>query len=88
MSDEKPFTQRIIRALKNEPKIVGRYDLLKSCVPSGQWSLEDTSDLNWAVTALIEQGRITEEQVQIEGTGHEGPPVYEYVYRIVKDTKK
>ncbi len=87
MSD-KPWTQRVIRALKNEPRITGRYDLLKSCVPSGQWSLEDTSDMNAAITSLLDSDRIREEQVQIEGTGHEGPPVFEYVYSIVKEGKK
>jgi hypothetical protein len=85
---EKPWTQRILRALRNEPRITGRYDLLKSCVPSGQWTLEDTADMNAAVASLIENGQILEQKVQIEGTGEEGPPVFEYVYSIVKDKLK
>ncbi len=87
MSD-KPWTDRVLRALRNEPRITGRYDLLKSCVPSGQWSLDDSCGMNHAVNDLIEVGKIREEQVQIEGTGHEGPPVFEYVYSIVKEVKK
>ncbi len=87
MSD-KPWTDRVLRALRNEPRITGRYDLLKSCVPSGQWSLDDVDGLNDAVNQLSEGGKIREDKVQIEGTGNEGPPVYEYVYSIVKESKK
>ncbi len=85
---DKPWTDRVLRALRNEPRITGRYDLLKSCVPSGQWSLEDTSDMNTAINTLLDNGRICEDRVQVEGTGNEGPPVFEYVYSIVKESKK
>ncbi len=88
MSDPKPWTQRVLRALRNEPRITGRYDLLKSCVPSGQWTLEDTENMNQAIYSLLNDDKIREEKVQIEGTGNEGPPVFEYVYSIVKEEKK
>lgn len=71
--------QRILRALAMGP-ITGQTALIAE-VSKGGWTPRDQRDFNAALTIAISDGEVSETKRQVPGTGHEGPPVFEYVYR-------
>jgi hypothetical protein len=85
MKREKTMAERIIIAIRNEKRITGRDALTKSIWPNG-WTLDNVQRMNAELYFLICDSRVIETKNQLPGTGHEGPPVFEYVYTL-KGTK-
>ena len=87
MADERPMQERVLRELRNGPAR-GQYDLGRR-VLGDRYSLEQWEEfhtaLDWHMTW---PPRIVEEKTQLPGTGHEGPPVYEYTYRLATPAEK
>lgn len=87
MASERPMTERIIRALRDGPAR-GQTELMAR-VLGPEYSLDEWTDFQTAMRwhLVFPQG-VIEEKLQLAGTGHEGPPVYEYVYRLPTDAEK
>lgn len=80
--------ERVLRELRTNGPARGQYDLGRRVLGErytlDQWH-EFTCALNWRMTypALV-----IEEKHQLPGTGHEGPPLYEYTYRLATEAEK
>lgn len=67
--------QRILRALQGGP-CHGQTELLRILkLPADQ-----LKNFNGALRIAISDGEVIETKRQIPGTGHDGPPVFEYTY--------
>lgn len=84
--------ERIRRALKNQGPCVGQGELARRVFGQGL-TLETQEEFNRALRYLLAYPRtrsglpdlppnVVEEKRQLPGTGHEGPPVFEYVYTL------
>lgn len=87
MADERPMQERVARALKEGPAR-GQLELGRR-VLGQQYTIDQWEDfvtaLRWHMTY---PAMVIEERAQLSGTGHEGPPVYEYTYRLATAAEK
>lgn len=83
-----PMQERVLRELRANGPAISQYDLGRRVLGErytlDQWE-DFTTALRWHMTypALV-----IEERRQLPGTGHEGPPVYEYTYRLATEAEK
>jgi hypothetical protein len=47
-----------------------------------QFSLDDNQYLNNIINTMIAMREVVESRHQLAGTGHDGPPVFEYTYAL------
>ena len=84
---EKTIEARVLLALREAPAR-GQHDLGRRVLGESytieQWD-EFASALKWHMT---HPATVIEEKRQVPGTGHEGPPVYEYTYRLATAAEK
>ena len=77
----KPLTLKILDALASGP-VTGQTDLMR-IVLGAERTLPQCEGFRLAMRYhLTPPIKVVEERIQIPGTGHEGPPVFEYRYRL------
>lgn len=77
---------RIIRALQNGP-VTGQTDLMQA-VLGPQRTISQCENFRIALRFhLVPPIGVVEERIQLPSTGHEGPPVFEYRYRLPTDAE-
>lgn len=73
--------ERIRRILAGGRSITGRGEIQRELYPSGQWTLEDTADLNRTMNRMIQDGELIETKTDVAGA-HEFPAVSEWHYKL------
>lgn len=81
--------ERIRRALRTAGRtgINGR-TMLTSEVLGKDMTLKQSAELNECVNDLIGWKEVSEEKRQLPGTGHDGPPVFDYIYTLAPTLRK
>jgi hypothetical protein len=74
--------QRILRALQGGP-VTGQTELIRAL----KLGPESLGSFNATLRVCLGQGEVREVRRQLAATGHEGPPVYEYIYSIAPGVK-
>ncbi len=73
---------RILRALGQGPAR-GQGELMQR-VLGAQFSVDDQQRFNETLRSMLAHPpELRETKAQLPGTGHEGPPVYEYTYTLL-----
>lgn len=72
--------QRIRRALQGRV-ITGRHVITRE-VLGDRFSLDDNRHFNNALNTMIISRQVVGSRHQLAGTGHDGPPVFEYTYAL------
>lgn len=88
--DKKPkiltLRDRILIVLRQRPRGVGQTDLAREL---GMTHHLEFADLSATINSMLSNPpELLETKRQLPGTGHEGPPVYEYVYSALDSVKK
>lgn len=81
VASDRPFTTRILRELRSGPAS-GQTELMDRVLGPHR-TLDDCEGFRMALRYLLTPPiKVVEERIQREGTGHEGPPVFEFRYRL------
>ncbi len=81
MAFKMTLAERILRALQSGP-VTGQTDLM-TAVLGPQRTIEQCESFRLALRYhLVHPIGVVEERVQAQATGIEGPPVFEYRYRL------
>lgn len=81
MASDQPFATRILRELRCGPAS-GQTELMDRALGPHR-TLDDCVFFRMALRYLLTPPiKVVEERIQRDGTGHEGPPVFEFRYRL------
>lgn len=81
MASDQPFATRILRELLSGPAS-GQTELMDRALGPHR-TLNDCVHFRMALRYLLTPPiKVVEERIQLKGTGHEGPPVIEFRYRL------